>query len=608
MHWLDWSIIALYVVVVTAIGIAFIKRASGSVAEYFVAGRNLPWWLAGTSLVATSFAADTPLFVAGLVATKGIAGNWLWWNQAVAWALAVVFFARLWRRAGLTTDAELIELRYSGRAASFLRGFKAVYTSLIFSTCTLAWVMLAMQKIVTATLGRPAWAESLQASVEASLGAAPGSIDVWKWIVLLSLFGIATLYTVLSGFWGIVVTDLFQFAIAMVGAVIFAVMAAQSVGGMEDIKLRLLEQFGSERVGEAISFFPNFFPATDSSWKPITTFAVFLGILWWGDCGGFAAQRMFSTRSERDCILTAIWYSIAHFALRPWPWIVVGLVAFLYYPGLEDPESGYPRLLMELLPAGIRGILIASLLAAFMSTVDTHLNWNASYFVTDIYRRFLVPSASEKQSVRVARVSVLVYAALAIVVAYYMTSIEKAVVVLFNLQAGIGMVLMLRWLWWRVNAWSEISAMVASLVVTTTVHYLDARWKLELYDAQKILITVGVCTPIWILATFLTSPTHPAKLEAFYRRIRPVAYLWGPVARACPDVPRDRGVAGVVVLWLGSALALYAVMFFVGKLVLLEYRDALLAGGVALLACMLVWRCARKRSPAREDGFVLDAE
>jgi Na+/proline symporter len=594
MHWLDWAIIGLYVVVVTAIGIAFIKRASGSVAEYFVAGRNLPWWLAGTSLVATSFAADTPLFVAGLVATKGIAGNWLWWNQAVAWALAVVFFARLWRRAGLTTDAEFIELRYSGRAASFLRGFKAVYTSLIFSTCTLAWVMLAMQKIVTATLGRPAWAESLQASVEASLGAAPGSIDVWKWIVLLSLFGIATLYTVLSGFWGIVVTDLLQFVIAMIGAVVFAMMAVQSVGGMEDIKLRLLEQFGSDRAVAAL----NFLPESNSQWMPITTFAVFLGILWWGDCGGFAAQRMFSTRSEKDSTLTAIWYSIAHFALRPWPWIVVGLVAFLRYPGLEDPESGYPKLLMEILPAGIRGILIASLLAAFMSTVDTHLNWNASYFVTDIYRRFLVPSATERQCVRVARVSVLVYAALAIVVAYYMTSIEKAVLTLFNLQAGIGMVLMLRWLWWRVNAWSEISAMMASLIVTTALPYLDRRYGLELSGAQRILITVSICTPTWLLATFLTSPTHPAKLEAFYRRIRPVAYLWGPVARACPDVPRDRGVAGVVALWLGSALALYAVMFFVGKLVLLEYRDALLAGGVAILASVLVWCCARKRSPA----------
>ncbi len=228
--------------------------------------------------------------------------------------------------------------------------------------------------------------------------------------------------------------------------------------------------------------------------------------------------------------------------------------------------------------------------------------------MTDIYRRFLVPSATEKQCVRVARVSVLGFAALAIVVSYHMTSIEKAVLILFNLQAGIGMVLMLRWLWWRVNAWSEISAMTASLVVTTALPYLDSWYQLHLSAAERILITVGVCTPTWVLTTFLTSPTQPAKLEAFYRRIRPVAYMWGPVARACPDVARGRGVGSVVALWLGSALALYAVLFFVGKLVLLEYRDALLAGGVALLASVFVGCCARKRSPARADGFVLDAE
>ncbi len=603
MHWIDWSIIGLYVLFVTAVGVAFLKRASGSVAEYFVAGRHLPWWIAGTSLVATSFAADTPLFVAGLVATKGIAGNWLWWNQAVAWALAVVFFARLWRRAGLTTDAEFMELRYSGRAASFLRGFKAVYTSFIFSTCTLAWVMLAMQKIVAATFGRPAWADSLQVSVETALGAPPGTIDVWKWLVLIVLFLITTFYTVLSGVWGIVITDLLQFAIAMTGSVLFGVLAVDHMGGMEQIKLRLIEQFGADRASATFHFLPD----ANSPWMPVSTFAVYLGILWWGDCGGFVAQRMFGTRSERDSILTAVWYSIAHFALRPWPWIVVGLVALLYYPNLEDRESGYPMLMMEILPAGMRGVLIASLLAAFMSTVDTHLNWNASYFVTDIYRRFLVPSATEKQCVRMARVSVLGFAVLAIVVSYHMTSIEKAVLVLFNLQAGIGMVLMLRWVWWRINAWSEISAMIASLVVTTALPIVDSRYQLGLSPADRILITVGICTPVWVLTTLLTAPTQPAKLETFYRRIRPVAYLWGPVARACPDVPRGRGVGNVVVLWLGSALALYAVLFFVGKLVVLEYRDALLSAGVVLLAGVLVWFFARRRPWAAENAAAWDS-
>jgi len=591
MHALDWAIIGLHLVLVTAIGFFFIRRASGSVAQYFVAGRNLPWWLAGTSLIATSFASDTPLFVAGLIATRGIAGNWLWWNQAVVWSLAVVFFARLWRRAGLITDAEFIELRYDGAPAAFLRGFRALYMSLIFSTVTIAWVMLAMQKIVAQTLARPAWVDGLQRNIEISLNLAPGTVDIWKWLVLLALLGVATFYTVLSGAWGIVVTDLYQFAVAIAGSIVFAVYAADSVGGIAALKEKLLVALGPERTANVFSFLPQ----RDSVWMPISLFMVYLGIYWWGDCGQFAAQRMFSTRTERDSVLTAIWYSVAHFALRPWPWIIVGIVALLHYPNMADPESGYPRLMMEILPTGMRGLLIASLLAAFMSTVDTHLNWNASYFVTDVYRRFLAPDASEKRCVLVSRLSVLAYATLAIIVAYFMTSIEKGVIILFNLQAGIGLVLMLRWFWWRINAWSEISAMIASLVVNTALPLLDGyyQWKLPL--ATQVCITVIFCTTCWLTVTLLTRPVSAAHLEAFYRRTRPGSLLWGPIARRCADVAVERGTAAIIIAWLAGAGVIYAATFLIGKLILQEYRHAAISAVILAGLIVVLWCIFRRR-------------
>ena len=554
-------------------------------AEYFVAGRSLPWWVAGTSLIAASFAADTPLFVTGLIATKGIAGNWLWWNQVLAWSLAIVFFARLWRRAGLITDAEFIEFRYGGRSGAFLRGFRAFYASVILSTCTIAWVMLAMQKIVNATMATPEWAISLQGQLEIGLGLTPGSIDVWKWTVLIGLFLISTCYTALSGFWGIVVVDLVKFVVAMTGSILFAVYALDYAGGMKGLQAKLLAEFGAERCNGIFSFFP----ASDSPWMPFSTFAIYLCVLWWGDCNGFAAQRLFSTRSERDSVLAAIWYSVAHFALRTWPWVIVALVALVTYPNLEDPESGYPKLLVEILPIGIRGLVVASLFAAFMSTVNTHLNWNASYAVNDIYKRFLVPSATESQCVRASRLSVLGFAALAIVVAYFMTSIEEGVLVLFNLQAGIGLVLMLRWLWWRINAWSEISAMVTSLVVTAALPFASDYFQFDWSAATRILVTVLVVTPTWLIATFLTDPVDWATLEKFYRQVRPISTYWRPVAVRCPDVVANESIRQTAIGWLAGAVGVTALSFTIGKLVLLQYGDAAWAAAICLIAGAILW-------------------
>lgn len=599
MATVDWVIVALYLAVVTVIGLLFVKKASGSIAEYFVAGRNLPWWLAGTSLVATSFAADTPLAITGFVAKYGIAGNWIWWNQVVVWVLAVVFFAQLWRRAGILTDAELIELRYTGNAAAFLRGFRAFTAAMIFSTGTLAWVMLAMQKIVAATMAPPETVLVWQQTLAAWLNVAPESLDLWKLIVLCVLFCVATFYTIVSGYWGIVITDFLQLIVALFASALFAWFAIDHVGGIAALKTQLAATGGATASGDVL----NFFPRADAEWMGVWTFVIFLGVLWWGDCNGFAAQRLFSTRSDRDATLTALWYSIAHFVIRPWPWIIVALVTLVVYPGLEDPEMGYPNLMMEILPAGLRGLMVASLLAAFMSTVDTHLNWNASYFVNDVYRRFFVPNATERQSVRMSRISTAGFALFAIVIAYWMETIGDAWLFLFNLQAGVGMVMMLRWLWWRINVWSEISAMGSSLVVTPGTRLLSSWYDLEWSNATCIFVTVLVTGVVWVTVTLLTRPTDLAKLDAFYRRVRPHGF-WRPIAARCPDVAPPTPTWQTLLAWLGGVLALYALMFGVGSLLLQRVPAGLSYLAVAALVGVAVVRMPVVRNLLGKPGAI----
>jgi SSS family solute:Na+ symporter len=598
---IDWFIIIGYVVLVSIVGFLFVKKASGGVAEFFVAGRNLPWWIAGTSLIATSFACDTPLAVTQLVAEKGIAGNWLWWNQIVVWILAMVFFARLWRRSGLVTDAEFIELRYGGGAGAALRGFKAFYSSVLVSTYTLAWVMLAMQKIVSATIETPAWVLSAQTQIESALQLAPGSVLLWKWLVLIALFLLTTAYTTVSGVWGIMITDLIQMTVKLAGAIMLAVFAVYSVGGLDALHTQLAERYTPAGAQDLVSFLP---PAVSdllhgraprtSTWMPLSTFAIFLGVLWWGDCGGFVAQKMFSTRSDRDSTLAAVWYSFIHFAVRPWPWVLVALVALVRYAGQAqqpgwDWELAYPRMIMDLLPAGLRGLMLAGLLAAFMSTVSTQLNWSASYYVNDVYKRFLRKDASERQCVLQSRLATIGFAALAIVVAYYMTSIKNAWVFLFNIQAGVGLVLMLRWFWWRVNVWSELSAMVASLVLAPAILHYNTAGQLGWTDAQCILATAAACTAIWIAVTFLTAPTAHARLLAFYRQVRPHG-VWSPVSRQCPDVPVQHVGLTVIAAWLCGVGALCAAMFTLGKFSLGLFTE----GAIALVTCVVLTLIAYK--------------
>lgn len=570
----DWLIIALYFVVSAAIGLAYTRKASQSLADYFVSGRSLTWWLAGTSMVATTFAADTPLAVAGLVAKYGVAGNWLWWNGAFSGVLTVFFFSRLWRRAGVLTDVEFAELRYGGRPAAVLRGFRALYLALPINLIIMGWVTRAMVTILQITL----------------------DVDPWK--AAITLFGITALYSILSGLWGVIVTDVFQFIVAMGGTIVLAVFAVESVGGLDALTTQAAARFGSAEAAFGV------LPPTDQAWLPLSTLLVFLGVQWWAAWypgqepggGGYVVQRILSARDERHGLLATLWFTIAHYAVRPWPWILVGFVAVLRYPGLAQPEEGYVRVMVDILPSPFRGLLLAAFAAAYMSTISTHLNWGASYLVNDVYLRFLRPNAGPRAQVLASRVATVVLMVCSLVVMSMLESVEQGWKLLIGLGAGTGLVFILRWYWWRVNAWSEISAMVASFVTSVTL----MRSGLDLDDpgsatyAKTMLITVVVTTVVWLAVTFLTSPETDMTLDRFYRRVRPGGPGWRQVA-ARLGFQGDTIPGGALswANWVAGLIAVYSTVFAVGALVTGTPLRGLGYGGVAIAAFLLIQRNLR---------------
>jgi len=545
LHQIDWLVIGAYCALALAIGVYFSKRASKNIGEFFIAGRNLPWWIAGTSIVATTFAADTPLVVSGLVRTHGIAGNWLWWNILMGSMFATFFYARLWRRANVLTDVELIEIRYAGKPASILRGSLALYRSVLLNCITIGWVMQAMVKISAAFLPWP------------------------KGVLIPAALGLVLLYSALSGFWGVVMTDLVQFVIAMVGSITLAVISMNNVGGVAALKEKLtaVPSFTSETL--------SFAPQVGAGQLALFTFVVYIGVQWWAtgtaEGGGYIAQRLFSTKNERHSVLASLWFTFAHYALRPWPWIIVGLVSMVVFVDLpaDQAESAYPKMLMEFLPVGLRGLMIASLFAAFMSTMDTQLNWGASYLINDFYRRFIRKDASDRHYVFVSRIAMVAIAIVGGTVAYFTTSIANAWRFLFTLTSGVGLVLLLRWYWWRINAWSEISALVASGIVATVLNLWPRFSGTDLFP-MRLVITTGVSTVVWVTVTFLTPPVPKEHLKSFYRRIRPGAGFWGPIKRLVPEIQvENRGLRDLG-CWIGGVVSVYSAMFGIGKLLLGE--------------------------------------
>src|SRR5215218_10272478 len=463
---IDWLIVAAYFLLSTVIGFVFTKRGGESLDEYFLSGRQVPWWLAGAAMVATTFAADTPLVVTGLVASKGVAGNWLWWNFVMSGMLTVFFFARLWRRANVMTDVEFAEIRYSGAPARFLRGFRALYLAIPINLIILGWVTRAMIKILTISLG-------LQPVTVAGITISGDVLAVGL------CFVITVTYAVAAGMWAVLWTDLVQFIIKMSAVIVLAVYAVRKVGGMDALKAGLATKFGSEDA--ALSVLPIRFGASGIeayAWMPLLALLVFLSVQWWAAWypgaepggGGYVAQRIFSAKTERDGVLATLFFQVAHYALRPWPWIVTGLATVLLYPNgigpTGDKEAAYVQAFVDLLPTPWRGFMMAGFAAAYMSTVGTHLNWGASYIVNDFYKRFVRKDATERHYVTVSRWTTVGLFLASIVVTMNLSSVEKAWEYLLALGAGTGLVLILRWYWWRINACSEISSMITSFVVS----------------------------------------------------------------------------------------------------------------------------------------------
>lgn len=622
---IDWLVIIGYLLINLVIGMYYRRRSSGNTEEFFLSGRDVSWWLAGTSMVATTFAADTPLLVSGLVATQGIAGNWIWWSMCLSGMLTVFFFARLWRRAEVLTDVELAEIRYSGKPAAFLRGFKAIYLGLIMNCLILGWVTNAMVSIIAVLLG-PAIAQGrmLQVAVgghnlfQYTFGVPEHTALLLCVFVLIPFTGI---YTSLGGLWGVLVTDLFQFILKMVMVVVLAWTAVAKLGGMQALKLQLsyvsrATQQGGTTVSDPLAFLPNFHQSWTSSslWTlPLLTFATYLAVQWWSAWypgaepggGGYVAQRMFSAKDEKHSLGATLWFNVAHYALRPWAWIITGLVALAVYSpngGLHpsaafaaNPQQGYVMVLRDYLPPALRGFMVAAFLAAYMSTIGTQLNWGVSYLVSDFYRRFISPRKTESHYVNVGKIFTIVLVLASGYVAGQLTSIRQGWQIALNLGIGTGAVYILRWYWWRINAWSEIVAMSVAAGITLALSRVHLTGNDAIVFAKSALLTAAVTTAAWVLATFLTPPEPEEKLLAFYRRVHPAIHGWRKIAGKAPELAPVKDLAANGLDWALGCVFVYGTLFGIGKLVFGELRVAIpLLLLAAVSAYLIYWHLSRR--------------
>jgi Na+/proline symporter len=553
---LDWSVIGIYVAATLALGLVFARRASGGVEDFFLAGRRLPWYLVGTSMVATTLAADTPLAVVELVREGGLAGAWYGWSAAIGSVTAAIFFAKLWRRSRVVTDAELIELRYAGTSARVLRTVRALYLSLVVNCLVLGWVIFAMVKIVGVVMGLP------------------------EHIVLPVLIVVAVAYSTASGFWGVVATDAMQFVVAVIGSVTLAVVAVGEAGGTSEMVATLSRTPGVLDL----------FPAADSAQLPLLTFGVYLSMQWWAtrnaDGGEYLGQRLFAARSAADAQFGMLWFVACEYVVKLWPLIIVGLASLVLYPELAEHQDAYPRMIADYLPAGLRGLLVASLLAAFMSTVDTHLSWGSSYLINDLYKRFIRKDASDRHYVAASRWAMLVMAGLAGLTSLALTSVADTWKLLLALGAGQGLVVLLRWYWWRINAISELAAMVASAIATVIVLRL---WPESGDYGTRLIAIVAVSTAAWLIATFATRPVPTETLQRFYDRAQPRGGWWGPVVTR----KGGRGLGPELIAWICGLVFVYGATLGVGELILGDLALGLAGIGAGALAGVVTIRVLR---------------
>ena len=559
---IDYVVIVSYMAVVFAMGVVLTKRAGASVENFFVGGRGMPWWLIGVSMAATNFSIDTPISITGFVGKEGIGGVWFFWSSAISAVLVTFLFARLWRRAGVITDAEIIERRYSGRSAAFLRLFKGFYFGVIFNAFIMGWVFLALAKVIG------------------------GVTDLDVDMVLIVATVLVFIYTVASGYYGVVLTDFFQYFVAIIGSVMLAWYAVAEAGGLA----ALTEGLEARHGPSVTAFFPDF---GEDSLMPFSVFLAYVMVQWWAhkyaDGGGKHIQRMLSAKDEDHATAASFFFAFANYAFQVWPWILTALAALLVFGPMDDPEMGYPMMMARVLPAGVLGLVVVCLIGAFMSTIDTHLNLGASYIINDMYRRFMVKDASDRHYVLASRVAMGLLLAVAVLLSRNMTSVGGAWKFLLTFASGAGLTWIIRWFWWRANAWSEISGMLTSGVVATYLHLAHDDW---LYSS-KLFVTVGVTTVVWVVVTFLTPPVDDARLADFVRCIRPGSPGWAAVA-ARHGITQQPFLGRALLLWLVGLVALFSLNFGVGSLLLLRTGQGLGLLAVAAVSLLVLWIGVRR--------------
>jgi Na+/proline symporter len=576
---LDWLIIVAYFLVSIFIGVYLSKRAGKNTGEFFLSGRKLPWYIAGTSMVATTFAADTPLAVTELVAQKGIAGNWLWWNFLLGGMLTVFFFARLWRRSNILTDAEFVAIRYSGKPASFLRGFRAVYVGVFMNAIVLAWVNLAMVKILQVI-----FPEFLFFGKEELSFAGFTFSSHLMAVACLMLF--VAFYSSIAGLWGVSFTDTFQFIMAMGGSIALAIYAVRhpDVGGISGLKESLPEW--------VFKFTPEVSSASSESTgsvglmrMTVLAFIAYLGVQWWASWypgaepggGGYVAQRMMSAKDEKHSLLATLWFQVAHYALRPWPWIIVALSALVLYPEVPEADKGatYVMVIRDILPQGLVGLLLAAFLAAYMSTIASQTVWGTSYIINDLYRPFIKKGKSEKYYVKISRITTFILMLVAFLITAKLDLISQAWKIVLVLSGGIGLVLIFRWFWYRVNAWSEIAAMFAPYIIYPVLLY---GFELDITGDDfelSLMLIVAWSTLVWLTVTLLTKPSDQKVLEAFYTKVHPGGKGWKKISDNLPQVKGDTGYARLFVNWLLGCLLVMFALFSIGRFVFADFSRAI---------------------------------
>lgn len=594
LNWLDISVIIAFFIIIFSIAAYYSKQAGKNTGEFFLSGRNMPWYIAGTAMVATTFAADTPLAVTELIAKNGIAGNWLWWNLAIGGMLTVFFFAKLWRRANIVTDVEFVELRYSGKSAAILRGFRAIYLGLFMNAIVMGWVNKAMEKIFSVVIPE---------------------FDAFTLVVITAI--IIAIYSSASGLLGTARTDSFQFVFAMIGCIVLAIIVVQrpEIGSMENLVNKL--------PPTTLNFFPSIgeFGISDAAngvfALSVGAFIAHVGLQWWSSWypgadpggGGYIAQRMMSAKDEKNSVFATLWFTIAHYGVRPWPWIIVALAGLIllphsnvedlklensnyyytaekihskiqlsdaelaiadsedfkgYYEKYEntvDPGLMYPKLMLMYLPAGLLGMLIAVFLAAYMSTIASQLNWGTSYLINDFYRRFVKKDSDEKHYVIVSRIGIILVTIFSLIVTkYFLNTISGAWEFIINASAGMGAVLILRWYWWRINAWSEISAMIAPLII-----YPIAKYGYGLESPITLYPIVFGTTIVWLVVTYLTKPVEENKLIEFYKQTYPGGSGWRRISKLVGEVKSKMNFGKAFINWFLGVILVYSFLFGLGS-------------------------------------------